>query len=289
MNIEYNKNLELNKKLKKINYKDFKFWYKFICSFLFFLAFWIEIITIIINTSIGNDGNGQKIFKYDNSEIFIYTKDIGDQIVSFFCYFTILSNIFCFIWFVYNIFNFEKEGKKKNILSPYVSLAFGLYILVTGIIYNFILLPYIMPTTVLSWFSTIIEHQIIPIAFIIYLFCFYNYKNLKIYNNELISLKDFSFKYLYKLFLYFPIPWLIFNIIRSEFRLHSGVKAKEYNPYLYFFMNLSNLNVSKNLPIPHWLFFILFVIILIIVCSCIAILFFWVMKKNSEIVIKKTS
>ncbi len=254
----------INTNLDKKNFdliKDWKFWYKFIFGIFIFIAIFLNIINIFYQYP--------KIPMGDS-----ISKDIGDAILNNFMYFTIESNLFVLIWLLYAAFNPNKEGKNKNILSPYISIFICIYITITGLVYNSLLLPKSQPTNIMGWISTLIEHMLTPILFIIYFIFFYN-----IYESEIVSYKKFSKEHLYKMYIY-PIFWIIIVELRAFFRLHSGVPSKEKSAFLYFFLNFTN--EKNSFGIENWIFLILIVFVLLILGTLLAYFYLFIFKKRQR-------
>ncbi|WP_338970483.1 hypothetical protein [Spiroplasma endosymbiont of Labia minor] len=142
-----------------------------------------------------NNQNGGVIFGGDT---FLYT-------VNFFTYFTIQSNIFVMIFFIIVLILYKYEGKHKWLSFPVVCMV-TVYITITGLIYNCLLLPTEgAPTTTSGWVTSMIEHVFAPIAMIIYLL--FIMENKKFY-----TIREMITRHLWR-FMSFPILYLFIDMI----------------------------------------------------------------------------
>ncbi|WP_368486124.1 Pr6Pr family membrane protein [Spiroplasma sp. DGKH1] len=178
-----------------------------------------------------------------------FMKDKGDFTFNYFSFFTIQTNILVWVWLLAAGLFPKYEGKNKW-LGYNMALAITVYISITFLIYNAMLLPAGQPTNAKGWFLTVIQHMVCPIAMIVY-FLFMMPKN------EITPNRQYWNKQVWKLYFY-PILWGIFNMIRGEFRWQAG---KAY-PYQYFFLNVHK--PFAGLPGAAW-----FVIAIIIIAGLV--------------------
>ncbi len=243
---------------KQLN--NWKFWYKLAGATVIIIGLLINIIFIFI--------------EWPNIPIeTATTADLGDSLFNMFCYFTIQSNFFVLIWFLYVAFNPKKEGMQHSIGSPYATLSFTLYITITFLIYNLVLLPSGPPPTIHGWISTAFLHMIAPLMMIIY-FCFFYEINQKS-TFKVIKIKNFLAKKIYLMYIY-PTIWVPFVTLRSFFRLNSKIPSKENSAFLYFFMDYR----TEMFGIP-WIRFILIMLVVFFVLGLgLAILYQFIMTLN---------
>lgn len=171
--------------------------------------------------------------------------DKGDYTFNYFSYFTTQSNIFVWLWFYIAAFKIDKEGKIKS-LSYNLTLIITVYISVTFIIYNLVLLPINPPKNAEHWIRSVIEHLICPIGMVIYFIFFYEAN--KVTNNNTYWKKE-----VWKLYPYL-IGYATFMIIRGEFRY----RIDKPDPYPYFFLNIHQKTL--DLPGAIWLIIVLLIV-----------------------------
>jgi heme/copper-type cytochrome/quinol oxidase subunit 4 len=128
---------------------------------------------------------------YDNAQ---HINAISNQLSLF----TILSNIFATIVFLYLGFRKDTDQKNRNIDS--IRGAIVIYMLITGIIYNIFLAPIASPNTV-PWVS-FIYHKLMPVIVFLGWIIYPPIKKLKFINA------------LY--WLLFPFLYLIYTLIRGK-------------------------------------------------------------------------
>ncbi len=181
-----------------------------------------------------------------------FINDKGDYTFNYFNYFTIQTNLLVFALLLGAGLFPKYEGKNKW-LGYNMTLAITIYISITFLIFNLMLLPVEQPQTWRAWLYSTIQHVICPIVMIVY-FLFFMERENNIKTTKVYWRQD-----LWK-FYFYPIVWTIVNMIRGEFRW----QARKAFPYQYFF-----LNVHKSLAgIPGVVWFIIAVI-------AIAGLVFW--------------
>lgn len=142
-------------------------------------------------------------------------------IIRFFSYFTILTNTLVAIYFTYLwLFPATKLGQFFNKFST--TTAITVYILVVGIIYNF-LLRNIWPVTGWGKVADELLHSFIPIYFLVYWLFFTERKQLKW--SDAIP------------WLYYPLAYLIYALIRGTIT----------HTYPYPFVNVIKLGYQQTL------------------------------------------
>ncbi|ALD66298.1 hypothetical protein [Spiroplasma cantharicola] len=177
--------------------------------------------------------------------------------IEYFTTFTLLSNVLVQFWFIYAAINYKQEGKTK-ILSHTTANSFATIITVTLIVYNGILIPVDgFPSHPFSIFVTLIDHALVPLAFILYV-------NLFMSNKEKISLQNF---FINKFWIQFVmvLSYCIFAMIRGELRFNSGDyyfnESENVNLlYPYFFLDVHHVGPG-GIPGIGWFFIAFFGII----------------------------
>ncbi len=144
-----------------------------------------------------------------------------ETIIRFFSYFTVLTNILVVLYFTSRISIFKKTYISK--LSNKEALtAITAFILVVGLIYQFILRSTWKPTG----FQKIIDellHSVIPLFVLLYWIQFGEKNNLQFKN--------------IKIWLWYPISYLLFIIIRGHFS----------NFYPYPFVDVTTIGYQQVL------------------------------------------
>ncbi|MES2863014.1 MAG: Pr6Pr family membrane protein [Bacteroidota bacterium] len=127
--------------------------------------------------------------------------EVTETVIRFFSYFTVLTNLLVVLYFTSRISLFKKTQISK--LSNKEALtAITAFILVVGLIYQFILRSTWKPTG----FQMIINellHSVIPLFVLLYWIQFGEKNNLQFKN--------------IKIWLWYPIGYLLFIIIRGHF------------------------------------------------------------------------
>ncbi|AUB31500.1 Pr6Pr family membrane protein [Spiroplasma floricola] len=220
---------------------NFQLTYKY---FFGLLSFFTIFSYYIWNIATGNEINSTYSGNYE-----VYTID-------YFTTFTLLSNVFVQAWFLYAAINHKNEGKTK-LLSYTTANSLVTMITITLIVYNGILIPVDgFPTHPFSIFVTLIDHAIVPIAFILYV-------NLFMRNKEQVNLKEFFFKKFWIQFM-MVLTYCIFAMIRGELRYNSssdlyfkeGVRNLLYP---YFFLDVHHVGPG-GIPGYGWFFIAFFAI-----------------------------
>ncbi|WP_342274880.1 Pr6Pr family membrane protein [Spiroplasma endosymbiont of Cantharis lateralis] len=218
----------------------FQLIYKYFFGLLsFFTIFSYYIWTIATAGEVNGDYQG-------NYEI--YTID-------YFTTFTLLSNVLVQFWFLYAAINHKNEGKTK-MLSYTTANSLATMITVTLIVYNGILIPVEgFPTHPFSIFVTLVDHAIIPVAFILYV-------NLFMSNKEKVNYKEFFIK---KFWIQFTMVliYCIYAMFRGELRFNSGDYYFTENInllYPYFFLDIHHVGPA-GIPGIGWFFIAFFGII----------------------------
>ncbi|AGM25069.1 Pr6Pr family membrane protein [Spiroplasma chrysopicola] len=182
-----------------------------------------------------------------------YNSDYTVYVTDFFTTFTCLSNLGILFWFIFSGIRHRYENKTK-IQSYPVALAGAVYITITFIIYNFLLLPTDpLPTSALGWITTVVDHMINPVAFVIYVIFLME-------NKTKVNLKQFFSKYFWK-YIIVLIGYCLYAMIRGELRRMSGdhftwtdgngVLHNRWFPY--FFLNIH----QSSYGIPGYVWFII--------------------------------
>ncbi|WP_338985659.1 Pr6Pr family membrane protein [Spiroplasma endosymbiont of Diplazon laetatorius] len=222
---------------------NFQVTYKYFFGLLsFFTIFSYYIWNIVTAREVNGDYQG-------NYEI--YTID-------YFTTFTLLSNLLVQIWFIYAAINHKKEGRTK-FLSNTTANALATIITVTLIVYNGILIPVEgFPSHPFSIFVTLVDHAVVPVAFILYI-------NLFMTNKEQVGLKEFFIK---KFWIQFAmvLSYCLYAMVRGEFRYNSSgdyyYNAKEGINllYPYFFLDVHHVGPG-GIPGYGWFFIAFFAIL----------------------------
>ncbi|AGR41155.1 Pr6Pr family membrane protein [Spiroplasma taiwanense] len=204
---------------------NFQINYKLFFGFLSFITIFSCYLYKIID--------GSEVINNYSGNYEIYTID-------FFTTFTLLSNVFVQVWFLYAGFNHKNEGKTK-FLSHTTANSLATMITVTFLVYNFVLVPIDtgFPKAHFDRYVTVVDHMITPIAFVIYVIFF-------MANKEKISLNQFFIKKFWTQFT-LVLGYCIFAMLRGELRYgsNSDLYYKEENGevvrnifYPYFFLDV---------------------------------------------------
>ncbi|WP_342277063.1 Pr6Pr family membrane protein [Spiroplasma endosymbiont of Nebria brevicollis] len=126
--------------------------------------------------------------------------------LSWLSFFTTQTNVLVLVWFFIAIIKHLQEGKIK-LLQSYFSLSVTVYITVTCLVYNFLLLPMAllnnsnsMGLTSWQWLSQLILHTFVPILAVVYIIIFAKH-------SQLIPTKMF-YKQKLGLFFIYPVIYL---------------------------------------------------------------------------------
>ncbi|QBQ07764.1 hypothetical protein SGLAD_v1c05650 [Spiroplasma gladiatoris] len=173
--------------------------------------------------------------------------------IEHFTTFTLLSNVFCQVWFIIAAIQYKREGLTKA--TSYTTASTLLTcITVTMLVYNAVLIPISgFPTGVIPQLSNIYNHVFMPIGFIVYVLFLMPRK-------KEVELNQFFLKKFYIQFLIIFI-YCIFALIRGELRYQSennGIykyyemvngELKEKNFfYPYFFLNVHDKKGVGGIP-----------------------------------------
>lgn len=150
-------------------------------------------------------------------------KTVIETTITFFSFFTILTNLLVAVYFTFQVFAVNSIKSKP----PGVLTAITIYILMVGVIYQLILSAG-QKLTGLQWLVNELLHGIIPILTLIY---WYLYENKKELNYTLIP----------KWTLY-PLLYFVYILIRGNI---SG-------SYPYPFIDVTNLGLTKVLMNAFW-------------------------------------
>ncbi|AHB36520.1 Pr6Pr family membrane protein [Spiroplasma apis] len=225
-----------------MKYKNFQVSYKLFFGILSALTLYSYYLYNVI------DGSEIKDTYYNNYEI--YTID-------YFTTFTLLSNVLVHVWLIYSGIKHKNEGKTK-LLSYTTANALATMITITFLVYNCVLIPVNgFPSSAFSVFTTLVDHAIVPVAFVIYVLFFMTGKQRVGYNE--FFLKKFWIQFT------LVLGYCIFAMVRGELRyanesyysyLNSSGKVQNHL-YPYFFLDVHH-NGPMNLPGYVW-FMIAFV------------------------------
>ncbi|WP_144887723.1 Pr6Pr family membrane protein [Lacibacter cauensis] len=145
------------------------------------------------------------------------TTEVGEAIIRFFSYFTILTNILVAVCFTSLLLQKKKEGFFHK---PGVLTAVTVYIFIVGMVYNLVLRSQWNPQ---GWqlVADNLLHTVTPLLALVYWFIYASTGN--------IGLQQLSTWLLYPLF------YLVYVLIRGSFS----------NFYPYFFIDVSKLGYAK--------------------------------------------
>jgi len=257
--------------LKIKNLTNWRFWYKFFgvaMVITFIILDYGHIINTMRNATLETGFTGWEIFG-PGEELLVLGQDFLGFTLFYMGYFTFQTNIFVLVWFITSIvkFNFKPniKGHKSFILSRTSTLMITVFITITGIIFNAVLLPVGLSgaETIDVWNMIIVQeigHGIVPLMMLLYtLFC-----DNRIYqktNWSRFFARDISIGIVYL------IIYLTFGLIRGGIVYASleGVNlvidgqtingANEYishfniRAYQYFFLNVNDPLGQIMLPI----------------------------------------
>lgn len=234
------------------------------------LTFSILGLATLLSCYIYNVVNGETIRNDYSGNYEIYTID-------FLTTFTMLSNLFVLFWMLLAAIFYKKENDSK-FLSYNCALTAGVYITVTFIIYNFVLVPLDtgFPSKPFDQYVTVVDHIITPIAFIIYLLILMPKK-------EAVNLNEFFLKRFWVIFCLI-LGYCILTMLRGELRFRSSgttYVGEGYNLlYPYFFLNVHQ---TGPLGIPGYGWFMIAFIAIVGILIGFCYLYNWL----NNIIIKK--
>ncbi|AVP49156.1 Pr6Pr family membrane protein [Williamsoniiplasma luminosum] len=225
---------------------------------------WISLNMNFVNES----GSLDKVLKG-----FMIGANFGDSTIQTFSYFTTLSNIAVGVWLLLAAFKPQNEGK-KGFLSYGMTLVVTTYITITMLIYNGMLLPQMLASgrnlTPVGWLESVVEHMVMPLAFILYI-CFF-FKSEVCYTK-----KQFMKKEWWKQLLVLAI-YAIYIMVRGEMRYQGG-KPKS-TQYPYFFMDI---HADNMMGMPGWAWLIIAMIFVIAICLGFSMIYHIILtKRNSK-------
>ncbi len=142
-----------------------------------------------------------------------------------FCFYTILSNLICLIFFAYLLF---KNTVQKDFRSPRFKGAITLMITVTFLIYHFVLLPQSFTMNNYNPFSLadVLVHYFTPLMTIFDWLIFDEKNKYKVIDPIL--------------WLSIPLAYFLFAMIRAQF---GGVLTAIGSKYPYFFMDVDLIGI----------------------------------------------
>ncbi len=167
-------------------------------------------------------------------------------------FYTIQSNVLCFIFFLLLVIRTFIDLKNKGIRGttvflPHFKGAVTMAIAITFLIYNFVLVPQYLSTlkagyNILSW-QNILVHYFVPLVVIFDWLLFDKKLNFRWYDPII--------------WLFIPVGYFIFILIRAKV---GGIIEIVSSPYPYFFIDvdlLGWLKVIKNAGILTFGFLVL--------------------------------
>ncbi|PPE06281.1 Pr6Pr family membrane protein [Mesoplasma corruscae] len=193
---------------------------------------------------------------FNNNDIIdVYNGNYETFTIDYFTTFTLLSNVLVHAWLIAAGINYKQEGKSK-LLGHTTANTLATLITLTFIIYNFVLIPVQgFPTQTFSWITSIINHVITPIIFVIYV-------NFMMENKEIVIKKEYILKKFWIPFT-MTLAYCLFAMFRGELRLKSGYTESILYPY--FFLNVHKVG-PMGIPGYGW-FAIAFVLVVVILFS----------------------
>ncbi|AOG60590.1 hypothetical protein SHELI_v1c06390 [Spiroplasma helicoides] len=131
--------------------------YKILFAVLSIIAVYGQWVYKLIDNS--NYGSDTQLMYHGNNEL---------ATIEHFTTFTLLSNIFCQVWFINASINCKKEGLTKG--TSYTSaMTLSILITITCLVYNLVLTPVSgFPKDIVGVLCSIMNHIIMPIAFVCY-------------------------------------------------------------------------------------------------------------------------
>lgn len=262
--------------IKAKNLWEWRLWYKIIAALLVIAFLVFEYTNGIIKVNKVDQAAIVAGAKYTGWEIFSASGDVVGQdlfgfTLMFLGYFTIQSNILVLIFFIVAIakhnFNHDNKNHKSIFLSRLGSELIAIYILVTGIIFNVMLLPVALIQTkepINFWtviFVPEVGHGIIPLMMVIYV----------LFISKVIYKHNGWFKFFAKDFMVaiiYPLVYLTCGLVRGSLIYNSYAKlqpftadgvainsavdyVKHFNikAYHYFFLDINTTLGKIFLPI----------------------------------------
>ncbi|WP_425380854.1 Pr6Pr family membrane protein [Spiroplasma endosymbiont of Polydrusus pterygomalis] len=248
-------------KFIKFYCQNWKFWYKVTIVILSIFGLLTDYFWNIFHLDkvVSSDETNNNIYPwavYDKTGTISHWNYAG-YTMSWFSFFTTQTNILVLIWFLIAIKNHLQE-EKSNILQSYFSLATAVYITITCLIFNFLLLPMSLLNTnivlnVWQWIAQLLLHTFIPILTVVYIIVFA--KHAQLISTKLVYKKKIG------LFFIYPIIYLIYGVGKGLLCEYSGMDVN--TAYQYFFLQVTNPNIL-GLPGIVWL-----IIISILICGII--------------------
>ena len=196
--------------------------------------------------------------KYDPTYWNYFALNGNTYSVQFFSYFTIQSNFLCAIVLIYSAIYHRRENKKKFLRHGFVQ-AIAIYITITGIIFNGLLLPNTLASgdkiSSTEWFELMWQHTVMPIAFVIYFLFLFNNRT------ERTEYKYAMQRYVWRYTIYLLV-YMFYILIKGYLIKYTTTSTPHFSYpglFQYFFLNFSQ--TTFGLPGVAW-FFIAFVLIL---------------------------
>ncbi|WP_342252258.1 Pr6Pr family membrane protein [Spiroplasma endosymbiont of Amphibalanus improvisus] len=218
--------------------------FKLVCAGIgisFLLYSWIYGVVNL--QELYNDAliDGNTAYFYSNA--YTYTQ-------YYFSFFTIQTNIFCLLFFLIAGIWHNKEGKWK-IISQDIATPIAIYITITALIFNSMLLPAMLSAggvSALDWIITEWEHGLFPILFVLYVI-------LWMENRESWDVKKFMKKKVY-IYISYPLLWCIMAMIRGTLiGTFNEISETTSNPeyFNYFFLDVT----TTTFGIPGYIWFLI--------------------------------
>lgn len=275
-------------KIKTKVWKDWKYLYKVIAALLVFAVLIDTYTTNIVgiaNSGFDFDGIDWRIILDDSKTS--YGNDYQGFTIRYLSFFTIQSNIMVLIWFFVSALKHssdKKTWKKSIILSREATISITIYIIITGVVYNSVILPASLMSGKIfnahAWFQQMMLHLIIPLLMFLYVFLF-NDRTFVAKSFRNFAKKDMLYAMIY------PIIYLIYSLLRGEmiFRAYNSNwdLAKPHRPYPYFFLEVHNPTPLKGLPISGPVLLILTIPVIIGFIIGLGALLNWKISKDYDL------
>ncbi|ATZ16097.1 hypothetical protein JN01_0503 [Entomoplasma freundtii] len=206
---------------------------------------WISIYPDYVLQNQTNDGPIKIATLISNAKYGSYT-------IAFFSYFTTISNFSIGLWFLYAAIRPQNEGK-KGYLGYSSTLILTTYITITMLIWLGLLLPTNLSSgTVMSakdWFTGLMQHLILPLAFIGYV-CF-TFKSEK-----LLTTHQYMKKEWWKVF-FLLLGYGLYCLIRGEIRYRTNQPSDTLYPYFFF-----RIHEAKVMGLPGFAWFMIAILLI---------------------------
>lgn len=248
----------------KIKWNNWRFYYRILFGLLILGMLFYTLFNGLINGITVPDDEKENAKNWE-----WFTQDKGDYTLNFFTFFTTQTNILVGSWLFFSaLLENNEKMKVKKLWNYHVVLGITIYISITGIIFNTLLLPTVIKnTSVIFWLTTGTAHMLCPIVMIVY-FILMPKNNRKILPMKQFIRHKLGFYYIY------PICWVVIMLIRGEFRYQAG---KAY-AYQYFFLNTHKTTFGMSGAI--WL--VIATIFILSIIFVLSYLYNWLSLKQSK-------